>query len=172
MPICKFARAPQCGLFPELANYGYCASQKETYYGFKGLLVITAKGHLRSFYITAANIDEPEAVLNMDLPINAHMLGDKGFLGQEFTQTMAENGIDMHTPMRDNMQESRSPAFVKKIMNKRRYIETVIGKLIDQFSIVKHKARDIWRLTNKITRKLLSYTCALNFHGSTQFLKT
>ncbi len=172
MPICKFARAAQCNLFAELASYGYCASQKETYYGFKALLVITANGHIRGFYITAANIDEREAVLDMNLPVNGDMLGDKGFLGQEFNQTMAQNGITMHTPLRDNMKDSRPPGLVKAIMNKRRYIETVLAKLIGQFSIVKHKARDTWRLMNKITRKLISYTCALNFHGSTQFFKT
>ena len=172
LPICKFARAPRCRLFPELASHGYCASKKEHYYGLKGLLVITAKGHIRGFYVTSAQADEREAVLEMDLSVNGDMLGDKGFIGERFTQEIAQKGITMHTPLRSNMKDSRPRKFVKTIMNKRRYIETVLAKLIDQFSIVKHKARDLWRLKNKIARKLLSYTFALNLHGSTRFFET
>ena len=172
LPICKFARAPRCHLFPDLASFGHCAAKKETYFGFKGLLVINAHGHIRGFYITAANTDERQALLDMDLKIEGDMLGDKGFLGAEFTQNIAQTGITMHTPLRDNMKDTRPKSFVKNIMNTRRYIETIIGKLIEQFSLIHHKARDIWRLKNKISRKLISYSCALKFHGSTQFLKT
>ena len=172
MPICKFARAPQCSLFPELASHGYCASKKENYYGLKGLLVINSQGQIRGFYITSAQSDEREALLEMDLSISGDMLGDKGFIGERFTEEIAQKGITMHTPLRNNMKDPRPRSFVKTIMNKRRYIETVLAKLLEQFSIVKHKARDLWRLKNKITRKLISYTFALNFHGSTRFFET
>jgi len=172
LPICKFARAPRCHLFPELATYGHCAAKKETYFGFKGMLVINAHGHIRGFHISPANMDERQALLDMELDINGDMLGDKGFLGCEFTHEMAQAGITMHTPLRSNMADPRPKSFVKDIMNKRRYIESVIGKLLEQFSLSNHKARDLWRMKNKITRKLISYAFALNFHRSTQFLKT
>jgi hypothetical protein len=172
LPICKFARAPRCKLFPDMASYGYCAAKKETYYGFKGLLVINAKGDIRGFSITPASLDERHALLDMDLDVQGDMLGDKGFLGTDFTQTMKNRGIIMHTPLRNNMHDPRPQSFLSAIMNKRRYIETIIGKLIEQFSLIAHKARDLWRLSNKISRKLISYSFALKFHGSTQFLKT
>lgn len=172
LPVCKFARAPRCGLFPELANHGYCASKKEHYYGMKGVLIITGKGHIRGFYVTSAGVDEREALLEMDLPIKGDMIGDKGFIGERFTEDMARKGITMHTPLRSNMQDPRPRSFVRTLMNKRRYIETVLAKLIDQFAIVGHKARGLWRLKNKIARKLTSYMLALQFHGSTRFLNT
>ncbi len=101
-----------------------------------------------------------------------NILADKGYLGEEFTQQMAGQGIKMHTPLRDNMKDKRSPEMVKSIMNERRYIETIIGKLVEQFTLADNKARDMWRLSNKIYRKLLSYTFALKFLGSTRFLES
>jgi hypothetical protein len=39
-PVCKFARAHFTKVFKRVAAYSYCASKKETYYGFHGHLVI------------------------------------------------------------------------------------------------------------------------------------
>lgn len=37
MPVCKFARAHFSHVFKGEASYGYCATKKETYYGFHNL---------------------------------------------------------------------------------------------------------------------------------------
>lgn len=172
LQICKFARAKRSKIFAGQASFGYCAAKKETFFGFKGHLVITDDGQIRGFNLTEAACDERAALLDMNLKIRGHMLGDKGYLGEDFTQEMQAGNITMHTPLRRNMKETRPKSFVKSIMNKRRYIESVLSKLIDQFSLVDHKARDVWRLSNKIYRKLISYSFALQYHGSTRFLES
>lgn len=172
MPICKFARAKRCKLFQSVASFGYCAAQKQTYYGFEGHLIVTTAGEIRAFSLSPAKGGEREAALDMVEDLYGDMLADKGYIGDDFTQQMAMQGITMHTPLRDNMKDERPREFVKLIMDKRRYIETIIGKLVEQFSLVQNKARDMWRLSNKIYRKLLSYTFALQFHGSTRFLES
>jgi len=172
MPICKFARAKRCKLFQTVASFGHCASQRQTYYGFEGHLIVTTTGEIREFSLSPAKDGEREVALDMVEDLWGDMLADKGYVGEDFTQQMAIRGIKMHTPLRDNMKDERSREFVKFIMNKRRYIETIIGKLVEQFTLVQNKARDIWRLSNKIYRKLLSYTFALQFHGSTRFLES
>lgn len=58
MPTCKFARAHFSRIFKEHAAYGYCASKKEKYYGFKGHIVISSIGVVTSATCTAANRDE------------------------------------------------------------------------------------------------------------------
>ena len=40
MPVCKFARTYFSKVFKGDAAYGYCATKKESYYGFRGHLVI------------------------------------------------------------------------------------------------------------------------------------
>lgn len=171
VPVCKFARARRCKLFRGIASFGYCAAKAETFYGFKGHLVIAGTGAIRGFNLTPANGCERQAVLEMDMNISGDMLADKGYLGKDFSAAMKnEHNIIVHTPLRDNMPDARPKEFLRTIMNKRRYIESVLNKLIDQFSLIQNKARDIWHLSNKIFRKLLSFSLALKFHGSTQFL--
>jgi len=172
LPVCHFARAPRCRSFGDAASFGYCAAKKETYYGFKGHMVIAASGHIRAFILTPANADEREALLH-DLPasIRGHMIGDKGYIGKTFKAAMQQRGITLHTPLRDNMKDPRPRDFVVTLMNTRRYIETVFAKLIGQFSLTSIKARNLWHLSNKISRKLLAYSFALAFHGSTRFLQ-
>jgi len=172
MQICKFARARRCKLFQGVASFGYCAAKKQTYYGFEGHLIVATSGEIREFSLSAANGGERNAALDMVENLSGDMLADKGYVGTGFTQEMAAQGIKMHTPLRDNMKDKRLPDMVKLIMNKRRYIETIIGKLVEQFNLVQNKARDMWRLSNKIYRKLLSYMFALQFHGSTRFLES
>ena len=41
IPLCCFSRATGCRSFKSEADYGYCASKKETYYSFHGHLVIS-----------------------------------------------------------------------------------------------------------------------------------
>jgi Transposase DDE domain len=58
MPVCKFARAHFSHIFKGHATYGYCATKKERYYGFRGHLVISSIGVITAAAFTAANIDE------------------------------------------------------------------------------------------------------------------
>lgn len=172
MPVCKLARNKSCKLFPDFANIGYCASQKEYYYGFHGHLIITTTGEIRGFMLTPASGSERGALLEMVEELEGNMLADKGYIGEFFEAQMAEKNIKMHTPLRKNMKETRPPEFVKRVMNRRRYIETIIGKLLDQFSLLKSKARNSLTLSAKICRKLLSFSFALQIHGSTRFLES
>lgn len=58
MPICKFARAHFSQIFKGLAAYGYCATKKERYYGFKGHIVISSTGVVTRASFAPANKDE------------------------------------------------------------------------------------------------------------------
>ena len=159
MPVCKFARARYSHVFKGDANYGYCASKKETYYGFHGHLTISFSGIISGAVVTAANSSEREALWEMIPPLQGLLIADKGYLGQHFQQELQliEN-IQLETPKRRNMKEERSEKFVKCLMSKRRLIETVIGQLTERFHIQKVRARDLWHLTNRIIRKIMAHT--------------
>ena len=51
-------------------------------------------------------------------------------------------GILLHTPLRSNMKDDRSPEEVKALNNQRRLIETVIAQLTERFNAEKIRARD------------------------------
>ncbi len=111
--------------------------------------------------LTPASISEREAAWDLVAPIKGYLLGDTGYLGIEFKQAMKKQGIEMITPMRTNMDDPVPRETRKRINTKRRLIETVIGQLAGQFAIEKCWTRDLWRLSNRIARKLLSHTLGI-----------
>jgi len=61
---------------------------------------------------------------------------------------------------RSNMKDERDPDFVNGLKSARRLVETVIGQLSERFNIEKVRARDLWHLTSRMARKILSHTVA------------
>jgi hypothetical protein len=83
------------------------------------------------------------------------VLGGKGFIGNE---TLKEEfkAVDIlpHAPLRSNRKDDRPAAVVKRLNNRRRLLETVIGQLAERFKIEKARARDLRHLTVRVGRKL------------------
>lgn len=158
IPLCGFARAPSCRSFKGIAAYGYCAAKKQTYYGFHGHLLISATGVITSFSLTPANGSERETLWEMVSSIHGLLIGDKGYLSAPLQQELRQVGIELETALRSNMQDARDPAWLALLKRLRRLIETVIGQLVERFSIEKVRARDLWHLTSRINRKLLAHT--------------
>ena len=158
MPICNFRRAHFSKIFKGRCAYGYCASKNQNYYGFKGHLLVDAYGTIVDVIVAPANIDEREAIFEMAEKIISRLLGDKGYILKESRkQELKDMGIKVETPLRDNMHETRSTKYLRWMNKTRRIIETVIGQLAERFRIEKVRARDLWHLTNRITRKLLAH---------------
>ena len=167
VPICQFARAKRCKLFPGAASYGYCASKDETYKGFHGHAMIDFHGTITGVIFTAANTDERIAMFDLVNPIRGLLIGDKGYISQEVKTDLQDHyGIELQTPLRSNMKDDRDPLYVSQLMKTRRLVETVIGQLSDHFHIEKVRARDLWHLTSRVARKILAHTVAvfLNRH--------
>ena len=162
MPVCHFKRANFSQVFAGEASYGYCASKSETYYGFKGNLLINSEGIVTAVTVTQANIDERESLWDLVDGIHGTIIADKGLIGADYKNELYQHtGIDLQTAVRSNMTENRSKEFIKWLVSTRRLVETVIGQLTDRFKIEKVRARKLWYLTNRIARKVLSHTvCA------------
>lgn len=161
IPLCCFSRAPRCQSFRGVADYGYCAAKKQTYYGFHGHLLISATGVITGFTLTPANGSEREAIWEISDSVTGLVIGDKGYLSTSLQQELLTRNILLETPLRSNMTDPRPPTFVKLLIRTRRLIETVIGQLVSRFSIEKVWARDLWHLTSRLNRKLLAHTVCL-----------
>jgi hypothetical protein len=160
MPICRRVRAYRSKVMKGIAAYGYCASKEEKYYGLRGHAVINMCGYIVSFIVTPANADERSVFDDLMGKIRGLVIGDKGFIGENLNNALRDEGIDLQTPLRDNMKENRPKGAIKMLMRARKPIETAFSVLIDSFNLLKIKAHDLWHYTNKLTRKLLAY----NFH--------
>lgn len=160
MPITHYARSNRDKCFKSEAAYGYCTSKDEHYYGFMGHVRINSDGALSGFMLTPANGSEREAMLAMSNEITGIMLADKGFISASLQADLAKHGIDLQTPLRKNMDDSRNPEFVSWILSTRRLVETVIGQLTERFKINRIRVKTFFHLQARIARKLLSHSLA------------
>lgn len=159
MPVCHFKRAYFSRIFAGEAAYGYCASKGETYYGFKGNVLINSEGVITEITATAANIDERESLWDLIDDVNGMLIADKGLIGADYQNELRQFAqIDLQTAVRGNMKETRSEKFVGWLKSTRRLVETVIGQLTERFHIEKVRARKLWYLTNRTARKILAHT--------------
>jgi hypothetical protein len=161
MAVCHYARASRCRLFKGEAAFGFCAAKDEHYYGFKGHLIINLQQQVVGFTLTPANIDEREVLDNVRGTLRGMLIADKGLLSKTKQAALATDAIDLQTPLRQNMPDTRPKQWVQTLMRIRRRIETVIGQLTEFYNFAKTKARDIWHLTSKLLRKLLAYNLSL-----------
>jgi IS5 family transposase len=158
-----FKRANNSKNFRGEAGYGYCASKSETYYGFKGHLLIDNIGNITNFTLTEASGSEREAVWELvENKTQNLLLGDKGYLSVRFKQDLyLEQALELETPVRHNMVdhlERKERTFLNKT---RRLVETVIGQLAGQFNIEKVWARKIWTLSGRLSRKILAHSLGM-----------
>lgn len=141
-----FKRAKKSQNFKGEAGYGYCASKPETYYGFKGHLLVDSQENITSFTFTEAAGSEREAVWEFTKGIySTLLLGDKGYLSASLKKDLRdEKDITLETPVRHNMTDPLPKADRTFLNNKmRRLVETVIGQLTGQFTMNKVWARKI-----------------------------
>ncbi|WP_347252393.1 IS982 family transposase [Legionella sp.] len=162
VPVCHFRRANFSRVFAGEATYGYCASKGETYYGFKGNVLINADGVITAITLSQASIDERESLWDLVDGIHGMIIADKGLIGSDYQNELREySGIDLQTAVRSNMEDKRGKRFAKWLTSTRRLVETVVGQLTERFQIEKVRARKLWYLTNRIARKVLAHTvCA------------
>ena len=155
IPVGHFRRANFSEVFAGEATDGYCASKGESYYGFKGNLLVNADGVITGITVTQANIDERESLWDLVEGVHGMIIADKGLIGAAYQNELREfTGIDLQTAARSNMEEQRSKKFLKWLTSTRRLVETVIGQLTERFNIEKVRARKMWYLTNRITKRL------------------
>ena len=159
MLVLRFKRAYFSRVFTGEADYGYCASKGETYYGFKGNILINSEGIITEITATAANIDERDSLWDLITEVSGMLIADKGLIGTDYQNDLRQLAqINLQTAVRANMKETRSEKYVNWLKSKRRLVETVIGQLTERFNLEKVRARKMWYLTNRIARKILAHT--------------
>lgn len=161
IPVCHYARAKKHRNFKTDAGFSYCAAKQEKYYGFKGHIVINFSGMITDYTFAPANCDERDVAPEITQNIHGLLGADKGYLRPELKKYYDLQSVDLQTPFRKNMVDHRPKEAMRILMNARRKIETVIGQLTVQFNIQKVRARDLWHLSHRITRKILSHTISV-----------
>jgi Transposase DDE domain len=112
------------------------------FFGFKVHLVINDRGELLGIRITPGNTDDRSPVRGMCHRLIGKLFGDKGYLSQQLTHDLLEQGLHLITSLRKNMREKLLPLWDKLMLRKRSLIETVIDQLknISQIQHTRHRS--------------------------------
>jgi hypothetical protein len=87
------------------------------------------------------------------------IVGDRNYHSPQKTEELATTGIELLAPY---SSKKRDPAPKRSaLLSRLRYrIDTVFSQLTERFSIKRVWARDLWHLTSRLLRKVLSHTVA------------
>ena len=171
LPTCNPKRVNRRNPFYGIGGFGYCAAKDKKYFGFKGHVVVNQHGLILNLTSSPANIDERDVLPELVTRYKGMLIADKGLIRPALTELLASQSINLQTPLRKNMNDPRPKTAVCRMMNVRRIVETTFSQLTDRFNIQMIKAKDLWHLTAKVSRKILTHTIALFFAQSLKFDK-
>lgn len=161
--ICRFARARRIKIckdnYDTAPAYGYCAAQKNTYFGYKLHAVCSITGVFHQVSISKANIADIHYLQDIrDDFTNSIIIGDKGYLSHEIQLDLFQkDGIRLFTPKRSNQKSCQYPPLFRKL---RKRIETSFSQLCDQFMMKRNYAKNFIGLATRIMSKIVSLTVA------------
>ena len=157
IPVCKFGRALFTNTFKGIATYGYCASKKETYFGFKGHLLVDVTGNPIDIIVTKANVDDREGLYELSEENDFDKtIADKGYIGS-IEEDFKSVGKELIALKRKNSKNKLPKNIHKTYSTIRRRIETTISQLVEIFDIEKVRKTSMMGFLLEIETKILSF---------------
>jgi len=164
LPVMEFHLAPQRSRDWDAAGatFGYCASKKKTYFGYRLNLVITSGGVILDFELMAANADERDAAEDL-LPLHPGrtFIGDKGYVSADLAERLLGCGVKLIALRRKNQHEQLPEPLRRLITRFRGIIETVNGQLTAQFNLEHKYAHSFGGLCARLYTKLAGHTLCI-----------
>ena len=178
VPVVNFHLAPQApgDWAAHGAAFGKVPSKKQTIYGYKLHLLLTAGGVILDFELAPANA--PDLAVGEEL-LDTHtdlaVFGDKAYISARIgARLRAERRVRLHTLPRSN-QRVQVPDAVRHMINRiRQIIETVNAQLTEQFNVERNHAHTFWGLCTRLYTKLTAHTLCIYLNrllGNADFLQ-
>ena len=145
------------------ADYGRVESMKQTIFGYKLHLLVTARGVIIDFEL--APTSETDLSVGNELlskHYNKQVIGDKTYISTDIKEQLAQlNDIELITVPRRNQKQQLSRQTKRWINQMRQIVETVNGQLSEQFHIKKNRAHTFWGLCTRLYAKLTAHTLCI-----------
>ena len=165
MPVMQFHLAPASSNNWSCyeADYGRIESKKQTIFGYKLHLLVTASGVIIDFELAPAS--ETDLSVGYELLSNhqnKQVIGDKAYIGTQVKDQLAQlNCIELITLPRRNQKQQISRQTKRWINKIRQMVETVNGQLTQQFHIQNNHAHSFWGLCTRLYAKLTAHTLSI-----------
>ena len=160
--VCRTARGQRCQMgkkdYSKAPSFGYCASQRTYYFGYKLHALCGLSGVIHAYDLTKASVHDINYL--HDIKFEYHdcsIFGDRGYIGKEIQLDLFETAnIKLECPYRLN-QKDWKPQFIPYAKARKR-IETVFSQLADQFMIIRNYAKETEGLFTRIIGKISAFT--------------
>jgi len=170
VPVIGYRRSKKHSDFQGSAAYGYCASQKMYYFGYKLVAICTLDGLPLLYDLVPANTDERKAAEALLEKLSGFsLLADKGFLGEAWQADMLRfTSNQIWTPKRKNQSKQHPKAFEYWLNSFRLRIEGLfneiqnVGKNLERL-LAKTVIGLCSRIVAKMTSHLLKYILRYQF---------
>jgi hypothetical protein len=151
------------------AAYGYCAAHSRYFWGFRLYLVCSPDGMPHGFCLAPANQPEREVAaallerMRRDGALHGDelVIGDKGFAGEQFEQTVACFTAGFLRPDRRDEQPRHG-----SLGGIRQWIESIIDTTKGQLSLERHGARTLPGVWARVCQRVLALAIGVwhNWH--------
>ena len=160
-PICSYSRAGRssiCATDKIQPSFGYCASQKSRYYGYKLHAVCDKNGVFHSFDLAPAHIHDVNYLKDVKQNLrDCTIIGDRGYISADYQADLfTSSNINLSIPMRKNQKDFESFSWTKAKIRKR--IETNFSQLSGQFLWDVNHAKSFDGLATRLLSKITSFT--------------
>ena len=145
------------------ADYGRVESKKQTIFGYKLHLLVTASGVIVDFELASASATDLSVGYELlSEHQNKQVIGDKAYISNQVKDQLDQlNRIDLITIPRRNQKQQISRQTKRWINEIRQRGETVNGQLSEQFHIEKNHAHSFWGLCTRLYSKLTAHTLCI-----------
>lgn len=170
VPVVGYRRCKKHSDFEGSAAYGYCASKKMYYFGYKLVAICTLEGLPLLYDLVPANVDERQAAETLlEKLAGFSLLADKGFLGEDWQAGIFQfTDNRVWTPKRKNQTKQQSKIFEHWLNRLRLRIEGLfneiqnVGKNLERL-LAKTVVGLCSRIVAKMTSHLLKYILRSQF---------
>ena len=159
VPVCRFARAYRCRKLRGLAAFGHDELAKQTFYGLRAHVRVCYPGVIVALELTPANVHDTATVEDLTEQFTGTLLADRNYWAPKLTRHLQSRGVALLAPYKSSQRQPQPYPFW--LTHLRRRVETVFGQLVGRFHAKQVWARDVWHLSSRWLRKILSHTFAV-----------
>ncbi len=158
IPVCHNKRIKRNRVFKDYDIVG--KSAMGWYFGFKLHPIVNERGEVLNFMLTKANVDDRDKNVFNRLSDNVFgkLFADKGYISQGLFDRLFNDGVQLVTGLRCNMQNKLIPLYDKILLRKRSVIETTNDELKNVAQLVHSRHRSVLNFAMNALAAIAAYS--------------
>lgn len=156
--VCDIHREKQNKVFKGLAKKG--KGTMGWFYGFKLHLVVTERGEIVNFVLSAGNVDDrnEKVISKLAKDLFGKLIGDRGYISKDLVEKLLGQGVELLTKFKKNMKKLPAKLGDAILLRKRAVIESVNDFLKNTCQIEQSRHRSPINFMVNLLSGLVAYS--------------